>query len=81
MSDSGDDPTISDHDSLLRRVPQHPNFVVRDEQTGAERPATGAFRIDRDGVLRYLLSELSTFRDPCRTVASADRIILAAASG
>ncbi len=73
MSDPTNDPTISDDDSLLRRVPQEPSFVVWDEHTGAERPSTGSFRIDADGVSVYLLSALSAFRDPCLAVADIDR--------
>lgn len=72
MSGHADDPTISDDDDLLRRVPQDPNFVVWDEQTGAERPATGSFRIDDDGVSVYLLSALRDLPDPCMSVADSD---------
>lgn len=72
MSDPVDDPTISDDDDLLRRVPRSPSFVVWDEQTGTERPATGSFRIDENGVSGYLLSALRAVQDPCRTVADRD---------
>ncbi|HRY11183.1 MAG TPA: hypothetical protein P5544_14545 [Candidatus Nanopelagicales bacterium] len=72
MSGHADDPTISDDDSVLRRVPQEPNFVVWDEQTGAERPSTGSFRVDEDGVSVFLLSVLRDLPDPCRSVADAD---------
>jgi len=58
LSDPVDDPTISDDDDLLRRVPRSPSFVVWDEQTGTERPATGSFRIDENCVSGYLLSAL-----------------------
>lgn len=72
MSDPTNDATISDDDDLLRRVPKTPSFVVLDEQTGAERPATGSFRIDEDGVSVYLLSALGALPDACKRVAHRD---------
>lgn len=71
MSDPRDDPTVSDDDDLLRRVPQSPSFVVRDEASGTERPATGSFRFDKDGLSVYLLSALTNLGNPCRTVADS----------
>jgi hypothetical protein len=51
---AGDDPTISDAELLYRRLSDSgPNMIAVDLLTGEQRPSTGAFKPDPDGISVY----------------------------
>ena len=41
-----DDESVSDSDRVYRLVPDDPNFLIRDEATGAWRVSSAAFKFD-----------------------------------
>lgn len=54
-----DDKSIPSDETLYRRVPQHPDFLVRDLLSGQEKISRAAFKWDPDGisVYRHLLMQ------------------------
>lgn len=66
----GDDPAISDDDSVLRRLSDSgPSMLRIDVATGERRPTSGAFKPDQDGVSVYRESLLTA-----RNLTSADLV-------
>jgi hypothetical protein len=63
-----DDPSISDNDALLRRVPIHPSQIVKDGNLGRYRPSSAAFSDHPDGspMSVTLQTELENLGVPAR---------------
>jgi hypothetical protein len=61
VSERPDDPSIGPDDTIYRRIPHGAggNFVVSDDALGRQRPSSGLFVPDEDGVSVYLASILS----------------------
>lgn len=57
-TDYSDDPNISDHAALLRRV--HPDWVIQDENLGGYRPSSAAFQDSSDTPMSVYVEDLVT---------------------
>jgi hypothetical protein len=82
LAAAGDDPAIPDTETLCRRVPNQPTFLVPDLVTGRKRVSSGAFTPDEDGLSVYLLDLLmSAGQDHGAVRARSDDVVVGFTAG